>query len=89
MSKHNSAIWVVIPRDYKFIPPYPSIRIATIQCPREEWIDNMHLIMAAPATLNALEELLWAISGIEYVETEYAEQVGKARLAVARARGKM
>lgn len=48
---------------------------------------NARLIAAAPDLLAALQGLAWAVSGIEYVETEYAEQVAQARAAIAEAQG--
>lgn len=43
------------------------------------------LIRAAPDILAALQGLAWAVSGIEYVETAYAEQVAQAQAAIAKA----
>jgi hypothetical protein len=48
---------------------------------------DLSLILAAPDMLAALQGLAWAVSGIEYVETEYAEQVAEARAAIAKALG--
>ena len=48
---------------------------------------NARLIAAAPDLMAALQGLAWAVSGIEYVETEYAEQVAQARAAIAKAQG--
>lgn len=48
---------------------------------------NARLIAAAPDMLAALQSLVWAVSGIEYVETEYAEQVAQAHAAIAKALG--
>lgn len=49
---------------------------------------DLTLILAAPDLLAALQGLAWAVSGIEYVETEYAEQVAQAQAAIAKAIGK-
>lgn len=50
---------------------------------------NARLIAAAPDLLAALQGLAWAVSGIEYVETEYAEQIADARAAIAKAQGEV
>ena len=46
--------------------------------------DDALLIAAAPELLAALE---WACAGVEYMETEYSEQLTAARAAIARAKG--
>jgi hypothetical protein len=48
---------------------------------------NARLIAAAPDMLAALQGLAWAVSGIEYVETEYAAEVAQAHAAIAKALG--
>lgn len=50
-------------------------------------IANARLIASAPALLAALQALEWAVSGVEYIETEYAEQIAQARTAIAQATG--
>jgi hypothetical protein len=46
---------------------------------------NLRLIAAAPDLLAALQALEWAVSGVDYIETEYADQVAQARAAIAKA----
>ena len=48
---------------------------------------DLTLILAAPDLLAALQGLAWAVSGIGYVETEYAEEVAQAHAAIAKALG--
>lgn len=49
---------------------------------------DAHLIAAAPDLLQALQALEWAVSGVDYMEDEYAEQIAASRAAIARAIGK-
>jgi len=51
----------------------------------EEERANAQLISAAPELLAALQALEWAVSGVDYIETEYADQVAQARAAIAKA----
>jgi hypothetical protein len=53
--------------------------------PNDEERANARLISAAPELLAALQALEWAVSGVDYIETEYADQVAQARAAIARA----
>jgi hypothetical protein len=46
---------------------------------------DARLIAAAPDLLAALQALEWAVSGVDYIETEYADQVAQARAAIAKA----
>lgn len=48
---------------------------------------NARLIAAAPDLLAALQALEWAVDGVAYIQEEYAEQVEKARAAIAKATG--
>ena len=50
---------------------------------------DLTLILAAPDLLAALQGLAWAVSGIGYVETEYAEEVAQAHAAIAKAFGEV
>ncbi len=42
---------------------------------------------AAPDLLAALRDLEWACSGVEYMESEYSEQLAQARAALNKAIG--
>lgn len=53
----------------------------------DEKLANAALIAAAPDLLAALQALEWAVTGVEYMEDEYAEQIAAARRAIARAIG--
>lgn len=48
---------------------------------------NARLIAAAPDLLAALRDLEWACSGVEYMESEYSEQLAQARAALNKAIG--
>lgn len=48
---------------------------------------NARLMAAAPDLLAALQALEWAVDGVAYIQEEYAEQVEKARAAIAKATG--
>ena len=55
-----------------------------------DWLEmesNARLVAAAPELLDALRNLEWAASGVEYMETEYAEQLAQARAAIIKAVG--
>lgn len=46
---------------------------------------DARLIAAAPELLQALQDLEYAVEGLEYVQKEYAAEVQKARAAIAKA----
>ena len=88
-TKHTPGPWVVGTTDghatYSITGPRGTLPyIARIPAGRLENADNASLIAAAPELLAALE---WACAGVEYMETEYSEQLTAARAAIARAKG--
>ena len=48
---------------------------------------NARLIAAAPETIDALQELLWAVTGFGDFEAQYPQECANARAAIAKATG--
>jgi hypothetical protein len=48
---------------------------------------NARLIAAAPETTDALQALLWAVTGFGDFEAQYPEECANARAAIAKATG--
>ena len=54
---------------------------------KDQGLANARLIAAAPDLLDALQDLLWAVTGFGDFEAQYPEEYAKARIAIAKARG--
>lgn len=96
MSNHTPGPWAITSAPYGALRVGPAL----VEHPGREAVEYANardrdllaqraadaaLIAAAPDMLAALQGLAWAVSGIEYVETEYAEEVAQAHAAIAKA----
>ena len=64
-------------------------RVVVARVPKTSKIDAERvaiLVESAPELLKALVALEWAVSGVDYMEEEYAEQIAAARAAIHNAR---
>lgn len=90
-SQHTPGPWFVTPDGHavyeKDVFGYRADTICGLPSRSDSRAANARLIAAAPETTEALQALLWAVTGFGDFEAQYPEEYAKARAAIAKARG--